>query len=60
MGGGIGITPMIAFAHRLYALGKPFELHYSASTRAGAGYLKDLATMPWADHVHYHFSDEGI
>ncbi|SDX54650.1 reductive dehalogenase [Ruegeria halocynthiae] len=59
MGGGIGITPMIAFAHRLHALGKPFELHYSASTRAGAGYLDDLAAMPWADHVHYHFSDEG-
>ncbi len=59
MGGGIGITPMIAFAHRLHAMGKPFELHYSASTRAGAGYLDDLAAMPWADHVHYHFSDEG-
>lgn len=59
MGGGIGITPMIAFAHRLHRLGKPFELHYSASTRAGAGYLGDLATMPWADHVHYHFSDQG-
>ncbi len=59
MGGGIGITPMIAFAHRLYAMGKPFELHYSASTRAGAGYLDDLAAVPWADHVHYHFSDEG-
>lgn len=59
MGGGIGITPMIAFARRLHALGKPFELHYSASTRAGAGYLDDLAAMPWAEHVHYHFSDEG-
>jgi len=59
MGGGIGITPMIAFAHRLHALGKPFELHYSASTRAGAGYLNDLMAMPWADQVHYHFSDEG-
>ncbi len=59
MGGGIGITPMIAFAHRLHAMGKPFELHYSASTRAGAGYLDDLAAVPWADHVHYHFSDEG-
>ena len=59
MGGGIGITPMIAFAHRLHALGKAFELHYSASTRAGAGYLDDLAAMPWADQVHYHFSDEG-
>ncbi|NVO54241.1 reductive dehalogenase [Rhodobacteraceae bacterium B1Z28] len=59
MGGGIGVTPMIAFAHRLHALGKEFELHYSASTRAGAGYLDDLASMPWSDHVHYHFSDEG-
>ncbi|UAB88953.1 reductive dehalogenase [Ruegeria sp. SCSIO 43209] len=59
MGGGIGITPMIAFAHRLHAMGKPFELHYSASTRAGAGYLDDLAAVPWADHVQYYFSDEG-
>lgn len=59
MGGGIGITPMIAFAHRLHALGAAFELHYSASTRAGAGYLDDLAGEPWADKVHLHFSDEG-
>ncbi|TMV10046.1 reductive dehalogenase [Ruegeria sediminis] len=59
MGGGIGITPMIAFAHRLHSLGAEFELHYSASTRAAAGYLDDLADAPWADRVHYHFSDEG-
>ncbi|NOD62195.1 MULTISPECIES: reductive dehalogenase [unclassified Ruegeria] len=58
MGGGIGITPMIAFAHRLHALGREFELHYSAGTRGGAGYLDDLAAMPWAGRVHYHFSDE--
>ncbi|WP_171177036.1 2Fe-2S iron-sulfur cluster-binding protein [Ruegeria sp. HKCCD8929] len=59
MGGGIGITPMIAFAHRLHELGADFELHYSASTRAGAGYLDDLAAVLWADKVHLHFSDEG-
>ncbi|MDX1782362.1 MAG: PDR/VanB family oxidoreductase, partial [Thalassovita sp.] len=59
MGGGIGVTPMIAFAHRLHELGRDFALHYSCSTRAGAGYLDDLAAMPWADRVHYHFSDEG-
>jgi reductive dehalogenase len=59
MGGGIGITPMIAFAHRLHALGKPFELHYSASTQAGAGYVADLKSAPWADHVRFHFSDKG-
>ena len=59
MGGGIGITPMIAFAHRLHALGADFTLHYSASSRKDAGYLDDLAAMPWADKVHLHFSDEG-
>ena len=59
MGGGIGITPMIAFAHRLHALGKAFELHYSASTMAGAGYVEDLKAMPWAKHVTFHFSDQG-
>ncbi|WP_432449548.1 2Fe-2S iron-sulfur cluster-binding protein [Aliiroseovarius marinus] len=59
MGGGIGITPMIAFAHRLHALGADFALHYSASRREDAGFLDDLAAMPWADRVHFHFSNEG-
>ncbi len=59
MGGGIGITPMIAFAHELFAQGAEFELHYSASKRADAGFLDDLAAMPWADHVNLHFSDQG-
>ena len=59
MGGGIGITPMIAFAHRLHALGADFELHYSASRKDGAGYLEDLSTVPWVDKLHLHFSDQG-
>ena len=59
MGGGIGITPMIAFAHRLHSLGRDFELHYSASRKADAGFLNDLPNMPWADHVQFHFSDQG-
>ncbi|WP_306046867.1 reductive dehalogenase [Nioella sp. MMSF_3534] len=59
MGGGIGITPMIAFANELHRQGRDFVLHYSCSSRASAGYLNDLAAMPWADRVHLHFSDEG-
>ena len=59
MGGGIGITPMIAFAHRLHALGADFELHYSSSSRGEAGYLKDLEKVPWSDRVTLHFSDVG-
>ncbi|MFV2038128.1 MAG: 2Fe-2S iron-sulfur cluster-binding protein, partial [Paracoccaceae bacterium] len=59
MGGGIGITPMIAMAHRLHFIGAEFVMHYSASTRVGAGFLPDLAKMPWADRVKLHFSDEA-
>ncbi len=58
MGGGIGITPMIAMAHELHAKGVDFEMRYSCSKRENAGYLKDIAAAPWADKVHYHFSDE--
>jgi ferredoxin-NADP reductase len=59
MGGGIGITPMIAFAHRLHALGADFELHYSARSRRTAGYAEQLAAAPFADRVHLHLTDEG-
>ncbi|UZD90381.1 4Fe-4S dicluster domain-containing protein [Cognatishimia activa] len=59
MGGGIGITPMIAMAHRLHALGKDFELHYSGRSRQTMGFLDDLATFPWADRVRLHISSEG-
>jgi reductive dehalogenase len=59
MGGGIGITPMIAFAHRLHDKGADFELHYSASRQEDAGFQNDLKTMPWADRVSLHFSDQG-
>ncbi len=57
MGGGIGITPMIAFAHECHAKGVDFELHYSASTSMSAGFVDDLKAFPWADKVRLHFSD---
>ena len=59
MGGGIGVTPMIAMAHRLHSIGANFALHYSASSRDSAGFLPDLAAMPWANRVQLHFSDEN-
>ena len=59
MGGGIGVTPMIAFAHRLHAIGADFEFHYSASRRNGAGFLDDLSQMPWLDRVQCYFSDKN-
>ncbi|MGJ8616563.1 MAG: 2Fe-2S iron-sulfur cluster-binding protein, partial [Sulfitobacter sp.] len=58
MGGGIGVTPMIAFAHRLHAIGRPFDLHYSAPRRDAAAFANILSDMPWAAHVHLHISAE--
>lgn len=59
MGGGIGVTPMIAMAHRLHAVGRPFDLHYSVRTRADAGFIALLEKQPWASRAHIHISDEG-
>ncbi len=59
MGGGIGVTPMVAMGHRLHALGKDFTLHYSVPTRSNAAFADCLAKVPWADRVHLHVSDEG-
>jgi reductive dehalogenase len=59
MGGGIGITPMIAMAHSLYAQRVDFTLHYSFAERATAGFLDDLAQVPWAANVQFHDSAMG-
>ena len=59
MGGGIGVTAMIAMAHRLHALNKDFAMHYSCTKAADAAFEKDLLAMPWADKVTLHYSDQG-
>ncbi|MGB0672209.1 MAG: ferredoxin reductase, partial [Rhodospirillales bacterium] len=59
MGGGIGVTPMIAMAHELHAQGQDFALHYSFSKRVGAGFLTELEHVPWRDRVTLYCSEEG-
>ena len=59
LGGGIGITPMIAMAHELHARGDAFEIHYSIKSRTAAGFLSDLNDVVWKDHVHVHCSEDG-
>jgi ferredoxin-NADP reductase/ferredoxin len=59
LAGGIGVTPLIAMAHRLHALGRPFELHYSVASRADAGFLDDLSGAAWRSSVRLHVKDEG-
>ncbi len=59
MGGGIGITPMIAMAHELHAQRRDFVVHYSGRSRATMGFLDDIAGFPWAGRVRLHVSEEG-
>jgi reductive dehalogenase len=57
--GGIGVTPLLSMAHRLYALGYEFEFHYSARSRSTAGFVQDLESALWRDRVRLHFTKEG-
>ncbi|WP_419849138.1 reductive dehalogenase [Candidatus Poriferisocius sp.] len=59
LGGGIGVTPLISMAHRLHALGREFELHYSFRSRETAGFIDHLQRQPWSQQVYIHCSEEG-
>ncbi|MGU3523138.1 PDR/VanB family oxidoreductase [Enterobacteriaceae bacterium C23F] len=58
IGGGIGITPMLAMAAELHAAGRSFSLHYCARSRSQAAFISQLENAPFADLVQPHFSDE--
>ncbi|WEK28857.1 MAG: PDR/VanB family oxidoreductase [Candidatus Pseudomonas phytovorans] len=60
LGGGIGITPMIAMAHALHRQGADFELHYCGRSRSHSAFLDELATAPFAARVVTHFDDEDL
>ncbi len=57
-GGGIGITPMLAMARRLHALGRDFVLHYCTRSEGVTAFRAMIAAAPWADRVVFHFDDQ--
>ncbi|HEX4503285.1 MAG TPA: PDR/VanB family oxidoreductase [Scandinavium sp.] len=58
IGGGIGITPMLAMAAELHAAGRSFTLHYCARSRSQAAFIPQLENALFAEQVRLHFSDE--
>jgi vanillate O-demethylase ferredoxin subunit len=58
IGGGIGITPMLAMAAELHAAGRSFTLHYCARSRGQAAFVAQLESAPYAGQVCLHFSDQ--
>ncbi|EGH28898.1 ferredoxin [Pseudomonas syringae pv. japonica str. M301072] len=58
LGGGIGITPMLAMAYALEAKGKAFEMHYCARSRSRSAFLEELERTGFSHAVQLHFDDE--
>ncbi|WP_460275933.1 PDR/VanB family oxidoreductase [Celeribacter sp. ULVN23_4] len=58
LGGGIGITPMIAMAKRLHAIGKDFTLHYCTRSEGVTAFMDELKGCGFADKVLFHFDDK--
>ncbi len=58
IGGGIGITPMLAMAAELHAAGRAFTLHYCARSRSQAAFMPQLENARFTEQVRLHFSDE--
>ncbi|MBK5542530.1 oxidoreductase [Pseudomonas sp. TH05] len=59
IGGGIGITPMVAMAYALNARDSDFELHYCARSRSRSAFLEELGNAAFAPRLHTHFDDEA-
>ncbi|QHC35996.1 PDR/VanB family oxidoreductase [Komagataeibacter xylinus] len=57
IGGGIGITPMVAMAYELHDRGETFELHYVVRAGNDAAFRALLDATPFAGAVRYHVRD---
>ena len=57
--GGIGITPILAMADRLKALGRDYELHYAGRSRRSMAFLDRIA-RDHGDCTTLYPRDEGV
>lgn len=54
--GGIGITPLYGMAHRLQALGRPWQMYYAARARKNAAFVDELQALRDASGRDVQFS----
>lgn len=57
LGGGIGLTPLIAMAHRLHAQGAEFTFVTFTRSSSHLPFRELLRDAPWRSRVHHHFDD---
>ncbi len=56
--GGIGITPILCMAEKLYSIGADFELFYFAKSHKNAAFIERLKKSPFLDSIYFCFDDE--
>ncbi len=57
LGGGIGITPMLAMAETLVREGADFALHYCTRSADRTAFTTRIAASAFASQVQFHFDD---
>lgn len=57
LGGGIGITPVLAMARQLHREDRSFELHYCARSRTRMAFREDIAAEPIGGHTRFYVDD---
>ncbi|MXN20531.1 2Fe-2S iron-sulfur cluster binding domain-containing protein [Pseudooceanicola sp. GBMRC 2024] len=60
LGGGVGVTPMLAMAHELAASGAEWELHYCTRAPDCTAFADLLDQPPFAGHVTLHHGVRGL
>tara|TARA_R110000772_G_scaffold268582_1_gene396590 strand:+ start:1484 stop:3691 length:2208 start_codon:yes stop_codon:yes gene_type:complete len=57
LAGGIGITPILAMAHKLKSTDRSFELHYASRSRDRMAFFEEIFQTHLADQAEAHFDD---
>jgi reductive dehalogenase len=58
LAGGIGVTPILSMARRLWSLGRDFEFHYCSRSEGRMAFYEALGNEPFAERIHFHFDDQ--
>jgi len=57
LAGGIGVTPILCMAERLYMTGASFEMHYCTRSPERTAFLERIKASSFADRVQFHFDN---
>lgn len=57
--GGIGVTPILCMAERLFNIGADFTMHYCVRSPDRAAFMDRIRQSAYSGRVHLHISEQG-